>query len=453
MRAGAAPAAAALGLVAPLSPGALLLFRRLVRLATVHPEAAIDPGATVIEPTAVAACTPVWEGFVADGAASEAEWSGLSYADPRTTASGAAPGATFIGRMDNLAHTLVGAALGRAVADRKVAGAALLGALAGNAPDWSELLVSPRALAPPSEPHSSYLLYHRGITHSLLGAAVEIAALGALAGLALRWHARRTGARPAPWRWIAALVGATVASHLYLDWQGSYGLRPFLPWSGRWYYADWIAIVDPFFWIVPLVALAWGARRQWLPALGFLLVLLGITALVVWARGPIVAPWVRFGVLAGGVMCVVGWMRHWFGVARRREAAAYAMLVLAAYVAANAAVSVWVKAPVRATAIRRFGPEARWAALTQVGHPFRWEPVYAGRDTVAGRDWAVPRHLTHPAVVRALTTPAGRSIAQFARFLAAEVDSSGSGLRVYLRDARYHPAGPGGWAAVEVRLR
>src|SRR5256885_4043306 len=36
------------------------------------------------------------------------------------------------------------------------------------------------------------------------------------------------------WRWVATCVTATVASHLYLDWQGSYGLRPFLPWSAQW---------------------------------------------------------------------------------------------------------------------------------------------------------------------------------------------------------------------------
>ena len=393
-------------------------------------------------------------------AASEAEWSALTYAHHRTAASAAAPGATFIGRMDNLAQTLVGAALGRAVADRKVPGAALLGALAGNAPDWQELLCSPGALVPrfgpppPPQPPppTSYLLYQGGITHSLLGAVAEMAALSALAGLVLHWHARRTGTRPAPWRWIAALVVATVAGHLWLDWQGSYGVRPLLPWNTRWYSADWIAIVDPFFWIVPLPALAWGARRHWLPALGYIVTLLGVIALVVWAGHPTPAPLVLLGVL-GGVTCVAGWMRHWFGVARRREAAAYALLVLAAYVGANAAVSVWGKASVHATAIRRFGPEAQWAALAVVGHPFRREPIYAGADTVAGRGWAVPRHLSHPAVVRALATPEGRSIAQLARFLAAEVDSSGSGQRVYLRDARDHTVGPLEWAAVEVRLR
>jgi len=52
----------------------------------------------------------------------------------------------------------------------------------------------------------------------------------------------------------------------------------------------------------------------------------------------------------------------------------------------------------------------------------------------------------------ALATPQGRAVAQFARFLAADVDSSG-GLRVVLRDARYHAGGRPGWAAAVVRLR
>ena len=45
--------------------------------------------------------------------------------------------------MDPLAHTLVGAALGRAVSDRRIPWAGLLGAIAGNAPDWTEPIVTP----------------------------------------------------------------------------------------------------------------------------------------------------------------------------------------------------------------------------------------------------------------------------------------------------------------------
>src|SRR5712691_5061021 len=161
--------------------------------------------------------------------------------------------------MDNIAHTLVGAALGRAVADRRASYPALIGAFAANLPDMLE-----RVIAPSGRPFD-YLTMHRAITHSLVGAAVQIALLTLAVGGAAAWWARRRGRDAPSWGWILALIATTVSSHLVMDWQGSYGLRPFLPWSGRWYYGDWVAIVDPFFWLVPLVALVWGERpRVWL---------------------------------------------------------------------------------------------------------------------------------------------------------------------------------------------
>jgi len=355
--------------------------------------------------------------------------------------------------MDPLAHTLVGAALGRAVAGRDVPAAGWIGAIAANAPDWSELVLKPDLWPPRAG--GEYLVFHRGITHSFVGAVVEAAVLTGLFGLLLRLWARRAMV-PAPlWRWVATCVTATVASHLYLDWQGSYGLRPFLPWSAQWYYGDWVAIVDPFFWVVPLVGLAWGARRHWAPALVYLVTLLGVTTLVLWRGHDLVVWWVRLALVGCAAAGVVGWTRHWFGVAGRRRAAAYGLVVLAAYAAANAGGSLVAKAQIRAAAAQRFGPDGQWAALTIVGRPFRWEGLSASPDSVAGRGWAVARHLDHPAVRAALITSQGRAIAQFARFLAAAVDSSKGGVRVSLWDVRYHAPGSGadGWATVQVRLR
>ncbi len=354
--------------------------------------------------------------------------------------------------MDNLAHTLVGAALGRAVADRKLPAAGWIGAIAGNAPDWSELLLNPARWPPRAGP--AYLVEHRGVTHSLLGAGIEIVALSGLVGLLLEWWARRHASPRPPWRWIAACVAAAVASHLYLDWQGSYGLRPLLPWSGRWYYGDWVAIVDPVFWMVPLVALAWGARRHWAPALLYLVVLAGVLTLVLGVGRSVVVWWLKLVVTALALTAVLGWTRHWVGVAGRRRAALASLLVLAAYAAASGVASAVAQAQARSAAIRRFGPGASWAALTVVGHPFQWELVAVSGDSIAGPDWAVARHLGHPAVRRALATPRGAAIAAFARLLAADVDSSGGGLRVYLRDVRFRHVGrAGGFATATVVLR
>jgi membrane-bound metal-dependent hydrolase YbcI (DUF457 family) len=350
--------------------------------------------------------------------------------------------------MDNLAHSLIGAALGRAVAGRELPAAGWIGAVAGNAPDLAEVILRPGSWAPGAG--DAYLVFHRGITHSLLGAVVEILLLTCLTGLITRlWAKRRL-----PWRWIAACVAATVASHLYLDWQGSYGLRPFLPWNGRWYYADWVAIVDPFFWIVPLVTLGWGEPRHWRPALVYLLALIGITTLVVWRGNNLVVWWVRFVTVLAAVLGVVGWERHWFGVAHRRRAAAYGVLVLAIYVGASAVAATVSQREARAAAMRRFGPDAQWASLTIVGQPFRWEMLAASPDSVAGPGWAVPRRLDDPPVRGALETPSGRAIAQFARFLVATVDSSGGDRRVTLWDARFHRTAPtrSGFAAVVIAI-
>jgi membrane-bound metal-dependent hydrolase YbcI (DUF457 family) len=363
--------------------------------------------------------------------------------------------------MDNLAHSLIGAALGRALAGRELPAAGWIGAVAGNAPDLAEVILRPGSLAPHAG--DAYLVFHRGITHSLVGAVVEILLLTCLTGLITRlWAARRApAASPSlspsptpPWRWIAACVAATVASHLYLDWQGSYGLRPFLPWNGRWYYADWVAIVDPFFWIVPLVTLAWGERRHWTPALVYLLALIGITTLVVWRGNDLVVWWVRLVTVLAAVLGVVGWNRHWFGGAHRRRAAAYGLLVLAIYIGASAVAGTVSQREARAAATRRFGPDAQWASLTIVGRPFRWEMLAASRDSVAGPGWTVPRRLDDPLVRGALETPSGRAIAQFARFLVATVDSSGGDRRVTLWDARFQRTAPmrSGFAAVVIPI-
>ena len=351
--------------------------------------------------------------------------------------------------MDNLAHALVGAALMRAVADRHVPRAASIGIVAANAPDLSELFIGLPGT------RADYLVLHRGITHSLIGAVVEIAALTLLIGAGwrlARWFLGRHGrtiAVPA-WQWLAAGIGAAVLSHLYMDWQGSYGWRPFLPWSDAWYYLDWVAIVDPFFWLVPLVALAWGAERHWTPLAGALAV--GGAIAFIMVRGhDLVAPWVLVVCAIVCVVAVVGWIGYWFGPVARQRAAALALLVLAIYAGTQGVVAAARKREIHQLAERRFGAGAAWAALTNVGRPFTWEAIYASADTVAGDDWEFPRHLRAREVQRAITqTAEGRSMAQFARFLVAEVDSSSKAI--YLWDARYARGNRDGWAVVKVRM-
>ena len=40
------------------------------------------------------------------------------------------------------------------------------------------------------------------------------------------------------------------ATHPLMDWTNNYGVRFLLPWNPRWFYGDFVFIVDPFIWIV-----------------------------------------------------------------------------------------------------------------------------------------------------------------------------------------------------------
>src|SRR5258706_3700726 len=91
------------------------------------------------------------------------------------------------------------------------------------------------------------LQHHRGITHSIVGTLV----LGILIPSILFGVERAL----AGWRkqlpkiryrglLVASLIAA--ATHPLMDWTNNYGVRPFLPWVGKWFYGDLVFIVDPY---------------------------------------------------------------------------------------------------------------------------------------------------------------------------------------------------------------
>jgi inner membrane protein len=47
---------------------------------------------------------------------------------------------------------------------------------------------------------------------------------------------------------LASLIAA--ATHPLMDWTNNYGVRPLLPWDGRWFYGDLVFIVDPYLLLV-----------------------------------------------------------------------------------------------------------------------------------------------------------------------------------------------------------
>src|SRR5581483_6531552 len=144
--------------------------------------------------------------------------------------------------MDNLCHTLAGAALAQAgLKHRTPLGTATL-LVAANLPALD-------ALAYLRDPVFA-LAVRRGWTHGLL-AMVVLPPL--LAGAMLGWdrlvrrRRARAPARPGPLLLLAALG---IWSHPLLDLLNTYGVRLLAPFSDRWFYGDALFIVDPWLWLL-----------------------------------------------------------------------------------------------------------------------------------------------------------------------------------------------------------
>src|SRR3954470_12648667 len=145
--------------------------------------------------------------------------------------------------VDNLTHSLVGLAAAKAGLGRLSPYATVVCVAAANLPDADIVAL---AGGP-----SYYLANHRGITHSIVGALALGVLFPALFVAVERLVARASGREPRARLWGLMLCSLLlIASHPLLDWTNSYGVRPFLPWDGRWIYGDILFVVDPWVWLV-----------------------------------------------------------------------------------------------------------------------------------------------------------------------------------------------------------
>jgi inner membrane protein len=141
--------------------------------------------------------------------------------------------------LEPITHFLFGATLGRAGLNRKTALATATLTLAAEAPD---LDVISRFWG------SSFgLNHHRGFTHSFLGVPLVAAVVVGFMYLIWRVRGRKTRDPNLPPRWGLLFVYACLAgvSHILLDFTNNYGVRPFWPFSERWYSWDIVFIVEP----------------------------------------------------------------------------------------------------------------------------------------------------------------------------------------------------------------
>jgi len=96
------------------------------------------------------------------------------------------------------------------------------------------------------------LNHHRGFTHSFLGVPLVAAAVVGFVYLLWRLRGRRIRNPNLPPRWGLLFAYACLAglSHILLDFTNNYGVRPFWPFSERWYSWDIVFIVEPVFLVV-----------------------------------------------------------------------------------------------------------------------------------------------------------------------------------------------------------
>lgn len=158
--------------------------------------------------------------------------------------------------MDNLTHSLVGLAAAKAGLGRVSPYATFVCVAAANLPDI-DLVALVRGPA-------FYLQHHRGITHSLVGALALAVAFPMLFCAAERVLARARGRGPrARLKGLLLCSLLLTVSHPLLDWTNSYGVRPFLPWDGRWIYGDLLFVIDPWVWMVLGGACFLLAKTRW----------------------------------------------------------------------------------------------------------------------------------------------------------------------------------------------
>ncbi len=141
--------------------------------------------------------------------------------------------------MEPITHFLTGACLGRAGLNRKTALATLTLTLAAEAPD---LDVLSRFGGP-----AFGFAHHRGFTHSFLGLPLDAAAVVGFVYLIWRLRGRKVKDPNLPPRWGLLFLYACLAgvSHILLDFTNNYGVRPFWPFSEKWYSWDIVFIFEP----------------------------------------------------------------------------------------------------------------------------------------------------------------------------------------------------------------
>lgn len=359
--------------------------------------------------------------------------------------------------MDNLTHSLVGAALAEAGPRYRFALATPTLILAANVPDVDALSY---LIADPF----TALAWRRGITHGVPALLIWPVVV---AGLMWGWDGyvrRRRDPAAAAARFVPLLVLSALGAltHPVLDWLNTYGMRWWLPFDGAWSYGDAVFIIDPWLWLLlalpvfmarsrtPRTLAAWAG----LGALASVLVL--GTGMV---SGVTKALWV-VGILA---LAAARWRRGWAGDAARRGLSRVALATTASYVAvmlgaaalaahgADAAARAGGLLPLDVMTGPRPGSVASRDVIVRTAsayHRGSWRWGRSPRLRLDGNPLPI-RQGPHEVVERALRDSGARRFLVWSRYPYAHAVEEADGWLVRVGDARYSGRGLGG---LEVRV-
>ena len=155
--------------------------------------------------------------------------------------------------MDNLCHTLVGAALGEAGLKRRTRFGNATLMIASNLPDIDVLVF---ATGTPS------VAFRRGWTHGILADALLPPLL---TGVMLFVASRRpaiVGKPPIRPMQLLLLSYIGVILHVSMDLLNTYGVRLLMPFSQHWFYGDVLFIIDPWLWLALGTGVGLSIRRR-----------------------------------------------------------------------------------------------------------------------------------------------------------------------------------------------
>jgi inner membrane protein len=319
--------------------------------------------------------------------------------------------------MDNVCHTLVGAAVARAGLDRKTAMALPTAIIAANLPDL-DVLVFLTDIPP--------VAFRRGITHGLPAQVLlPIACAGAMWALGRqRTRVNRAGGPPRAlphFGWLLGLSYIGVLTHVFLDFLNSYGIRLLSPLSQRWFYGDAVFIVDVWLWLVLGAALVIGRALRSKNAL---------------RTAPLDAARRARQVVLAGLILAAAYVAAMLGSGRLAH-----QIVREAWIArTGTAPLALMVGPVPVTPFRR-------TVIVDAGDryfegTFRWFPAQ-----VAFVDTSTPKNDDVPQLAAARQDPAVRGILVWSRFPFWAAREVPGGTEVQLRDMRFRGLDRGGFAA------